>query len=149
MMHRRKDLWGPDGAYLWSLRTLKTLLTPLLAEEFDPDRWLDERVHKYLGHTFAFLPFNAGPRICLGQQFAYNEMSYMMVKLLQHFSDFELVPEATPPDMRPTPEWANARGADGRLPRKAVEKFFPKKHLTMYAGGGIWVRAKEAAVTPA
>ncbi|KAL1680385.1 cytochrome P450 [Schizophyllum commune] len=131
MMHRRKDLWGSD------------------AEEFDPDRWLDERVHKYLGHTFAFLPFNAGPRICLGQQFAYNEMSYMMVKLLQHFSDFELVPEATPPDMRPTPEWAHARGADGSVPRKAREKFFPKKHLTMYAGGGIWVRAKEAATTPA
>ncbi|KAL1723989.1 cytochrome P450 [Schizophyllum commune] len=131
MMHRRKDLWGDD------------------AEEFDPDRWLDERVHKYLGHTFAFLPFNAGPRICLGQQFAYNEMSYMMVKLLQHFSDFELVPEATPPDMRPTPEWAHARGADGSVPRKAREKFFPKKHLTMYAGGGIWVRAKEAVTTPA
>ena len=68
MMHRRKDLWGPDGAYLRSFGALKTLLTPLLAEEFDPDRWLDERVHKYLGHTFAFLPFNAGPRICLGQQ---------------------------------------------------------------------------------
>ena len=130
-MHRRTHYWGPD------------------AEAFDPDRFLDARVHTYLTpNPFVFLPFNAGPRICLGQQFAYNEMSYMMVKLLQHFSDFELVPEATPPDMRPTPEWANARGADGRLPRKAVEKFFPKKHLTMYAGGGIWVRAKEAAVTP-
>ena len=32
---------------------------------------------------------------------------------------------------------------------EAVEKFFPKKHLTMYAGGGIWVRAKEAVTTPA
>ncbi|KAL1745384.1 cytochrome P450 [Schizophyllum fasciatum] len=126
LMHRRKDLWGPD------------------AEEFDPDRWLDDRLQKHLWHTFAFLPFNAGPRICLGQQFAYNEMSYMIVKLLQHFSDFELVLEATPPEMRPVPEWANAREPDGRLPRKAVEKFFPKKHLTMYAGGGIWVRAKEA-----
>ncbi|KAL1743862.1 cytochrome P450 [Schizophyllum fasciatum] len=126
MMHRRKDLWGSD------------------AEEFDPDRWLDERLQKHLGQSFAFLPFNAGPRICLGQQFAYNEMSYMMVKLLQHFADFALVEEATPPAMRPNAAWAEARGTDGRLPRKAVEKFFPKKHLTMYAGGGIWVRAKEA-----
>ena len=39
------------------------------AEEFDPDRFLDERVKKYLvNNSFIFLPFNAGPRICLGQQ---------------------------------------------------------------------------------
>ncbi|KAG2062786.1 cytochrome P450, partial [Suillus decipiens] len=51
LMHRRTDLWGPD------------------ALEFDPDRWLDERVKKYLiPNPFIFLPFNAGPRICLGQQ---------------------------------------------------------------------------------
>jgi cytochrome P450 len=36
---------------------------------FDPDRFLDERVHKYLvPNPFIFCPFNAGPRICLGQQ---------------------------------------------------------------------------------
>ena len=50
-MHRRTDLWGPD------------------ALEFDPDRFLDDRLHKYLTpNPFIFLPFNAGPRICLGQQ---------------------------------------------------------------------------------
>lgn len=39
------------------------------ALEFDPDRFLDERLHKYLiPNPFIFLPFNAGPRICLGQQ---------------------------------------------------------------------------------
>ena len=39
------------------------------AEEFDPDRFLDERLHKYLTpNPFIFVPFNAGPRICLGQQ---------------------------------------------------------------------------------
>lgn len=40
-----------------------------LALEFDPDRFLDERLHKYLTpNPFIFVPFNAGPRICLGQQ---------------------------------------------------------------------------------
>lgn len=40
-----------------------------LAMEFDPDRFLDERLHKYLiPNPFIFVPFNAGPRICLGQQ---------------------------------------------------------------------------------
>ena len=40
-----------------------------LALAFDPDRFLDHRLHKYLTpNPFIFLPFNAGPRICLGQQ---------------------------------------------------------------------------------
>lgn len=42
---------------------------PRSALKFDPDRFLDERVQKYLTpNPFIFLPFNAGPRICLGQQ---------------------------------------------------------------------------------
>ena len=41
----------------------------MLALHFDPDRFLDERLNKYFtGNPFIFLPFNAGPRICLGQQ---------------------------------------------------------------------------------
>ncbi|KAF8998685.1 cytochrome P450 [Cyathus striatus] len=51
VMHRRTDLWGPDSM------------------EFDPDRFIDERLSKYLTpNPFIFCPFNAGPRICLGQQ---------------------------------------------------------------------------------
>jgi len=51
------------------LRELTTLYTHRTALEFDPDRFLDERVQKYLvPNPFIFLPFNAGPRICLGQQ---------------------------------------------------------------------------------
>lgn len=39
------------------------------AQEFDPDRFIDERLQKYLvPNPFIFLPFNGGPRICLGQQ---------------------------------------------------------------------------------
>lgn len=121
IMHRRKDLWGPD------------------AEEFDPDRFLDERLHKYLiPKPFIFLPFNAGPRICLGQQFAYNEMSFMLIRLLQTFSSITLAPEAQHPDTRPPTEWAQAEG------RKARERFRPKSHLTLYADGGLWVRMNEA-----
>ena len=51
-----------QGAGHSSLRLAK-------AEEFDPDRFLDERLKKYFSmNPFIFLPFNAGPRICLGQQ---------------------------------------------------------------------------------
>lgn len=45
------------------------LLTSDIALEFDPERFLDDRVQKHITkNPFIFLPFNAGPRICLGQQ---------------------------------------------------------------------------------
>ncbi|KAG7440044.1 cytochrome P450 [Guyanagaster necrorhizus] len=101
IMHRRKDLWGPD------------------AEQFDPLRFIDERHHRITKNPWIFLPFNAGPRICLGQQFAYNEMSFIIIRLLQAFEGFELD--------------ENMGG-----------KFSPKLTLTIYASGGIWIKAKEA-----
>lgn len=49
------------------LRELSELI--ITADEFDPDRFIDYRLKKYLTpNPFIFLPFNAGPRICLGQQ---------------------------------------------------------------------------------
>ena len=44
------------------------------AEEFDPERWF-----KTVPDSWTYLPFNGGPRICLGQQFALNEASYILL----------------------------------------------------------------------
>ncbi|KAJ7454718.1 cytochrome P450 [Mycena latifolia] len=120
IMQRRTDLWGPD------------------ADEFDPDRFLDERVNKYLSNPFQFLPFNGGPRICLGQQFAYNEMSFVLIRLLQNFSSISLDVDACSPHCRVPEIWAGQPG------RKGVEQFRPKAHLTMYTLGGLWVKMEEA-----
>ncbi|KAI4524726.1 cytochrome P450 [Schizophyllum commune Loenen D] len=121
LMHRRKDLWGPD------------------AEEFDPDRFLDERLHKYLTpNPFIFLPFNGGPRICLGQQFAYNEISFFLVHLLQNFSGIRLALHAQPPKSLAPEEWLEGEG------RKTKEKVRLQTHLTMSFVGGLWVRMTEA-----
>ncbi|KAJ7034398.1 cytochrome P450 [Mycena alexandri] len=121
IMHRLKDLWGPD------------------AEEFSPDRFLDERLKKYLiNNPFQFLPFNGGPRICLGQQFAYNEMSFMLIRLLQSFSSFSLDQAACSQEGQPPAEWAAAPG------RKGIDKFRPKAHFTMYSEGGMWIKAADA-----
>ncbi|TCD70445.1 hypothetical protein EIP91_003526 [Steccherinum ochraceum] len=122
MMHRRKDFWGPD------------------AEVFDPDRFIDERLHKYLvPNPFIFMPFNGGPRICLGQQFAYNEISYFLVRLLQNFESMELDAAAQPPEARVPPEWQSSSKLRVRL-----EKIRPKHHLTIYVEGGLWVRLRKA-----
>ncbi|KAF7335780.1 hypothetical protein MVEN_02233900 [Mycena venus] len=120
LMHRRTDLWGPD------------------ASTFDPDRFLDERIQKYLiPNPFIFLPFNAGPRICLGQQFAYHEVSFFLVRLLQNFSTFSLAPDAQPEWTKPPLTWKARKGT------QATEKIMLGTHLTMYAKGGLWVRMKE------
>lgn len=52
VMHRRKDLYGED------------------AEEFRPERWLDDAVtgKKGLRPGWEYLPFNGGARICIGQR---------------------------------------------------------------------------------
>ncbi|KAL8758299.1 MAG: hypothetical protein Q9199_001601 [Rusavskia elegans] len=71
VMHRRKDLYGED------------------AEDFKPDRWLDEGGKKGLRVGWEYLPFNGGPRICIGQQFALTEVSYITVRLLQEFDRIE------------------------------------------------------------
>ncbi|KAH9483141.1 Cytochrome P450 monooxygenase 75 [Psilocybe cubensis] len=122
LMHRRKDLWGPD------------------ADVFDPDRFLDERLKKYVTpNPFIFLPFNAGPRICLGQQFAYHETSFFLIRLLQQFSNITHAYDAQPPASRPPADWlAGSEGPKGR------DRIRMKSYMTMSVLGGCWVRMEEA-----
>ena len=49
VMHRRKDLYGED------------------ADEFRPERWEGDAL-KDIG--YGYLPFNGGPRLCLGRKFS-------------------------------------------------------------------------------
>ncbi|KAK0200205.1 cytochrome P450 [Desarmillaria ectypa] len=122
LMHRRTDLWGPD------------------ALEFDPDRFLDSRLQKYLTpNPYIFLPFNAGPRICLGQQFAYNEASYYLIRLLQNFSSFSLARNVQPEEGIPPASWIPTPGTT-----KGREKIMFGVHITIYAKGGLWVRMEES-----
>lgn len=127
-------LLGPRRSVRPSVPPPSPLTRPRTADAFDPDRFLDARLHTYLTpNPFIFLPFNAGPRICLGQQFAYNEMSFFLVRLLQAFDAVALAPAAHPPADRVPPAW---RGAPGR---KGVERMWPKAHLTLYSKvRGVW-----------
>lgn len=69
-------------------------------------------------------------------QFAYNLMSFVLVRLLQQFSSFSLDEEALTPEMRVPKEWAET----GKNSRKAKERFRPHTVLTMSSKGGIWIR---------
>lgn len=51
-------------------------------EEFKPERW-QERDEKF--HHFAFLPFSAGGRNCIGQRFAMYEAKLILAPIIREF----------------------------------------------------------------
>lgn len=61
-MHRRKDIYGND------------------ALDFKPERWEGGALENV---GYGYLPFDAGPRNCLGQGLALLEMSYTIARLVQ------------------------------------------------------------------
>lgn len=61
LLHRHPSLWS----------------TP---EEFRPSRFIDEDVDRS-----SFLPFGAGPRMCIGRDFAYLEGVLMLARLASRF----------------------------------------------------------------
>jgi cytochrome P450 len=59
-LHRWEEHWGAD------------------ADVFRPERWDSVSPEPY-----TYIPFLAGPRMCLGYQFAINTASYVTIRLMQ------------------------------------------------------------------
>ncbi|KAK9910699.1 hypothetical protein M0R45_034650 [Rubus argutus] len=72
-MGRMPFIWGKD------------------AEEFRPERWLSNGIFQPES-PFKFVSFHAGPRICLGKDFAYRQMKIVAIALLCFFR-FKLADE--------------------------------------------------------
>ncbi|CAI9260972.1 unnamed protein product [Lactuca saligna] len=73
-MGRMTYIWGED------------------AEEFRPERWIKNGVFQPQS-PFKFIAFQAGPRICLGKEFAYRQMK-ILAAFLVYFFKFKLVDES-------------------------------------------------------
>jgi cytochrome P450 len=82
----------PGGSLImispWVLHRHANLWTE--PEAFDPSRFLGD---KPLMHRFAYMPFGAGPRICVGAQFALAEAGLVLAMLVQRF-EFALADDA-------------------------------------------------------
>jgi len=56
------------------------------AERFDPARW-----HREPPPKFSYFPFGGGSRVCIGEAFAWTELTLVLATLAQRWR-FELVP---------------------------------------------------------
>ncbi|XVF73359.1 hypothetical protein PTKIN_Ptkin12aG0195300 [Pterospermum kingtungense] len=70
------------------------------AENFRPERWLKHGVFQPES-PFKFISFHAGPRICLGKEFAYRLIKISSIALLRHFR-FKLVDDTEDPTYKVT-----------------------------------------------
>ncbi|KAF0406854.1 cytochrome P450 [Gigaspora margarita] len=81
-MGRDKKIWGED------------------AQVFEPQRFLDDEDLLRPQNQSRFIAFHAGPRTCLGQQFATIEVIILVTMMLKEFK-FELVPgQKSPPEFQ-------------------------------------------------
>lgn len=72
IMQRRADLYPPPETGFPAV------------DKFVPERW-----DGWTPKSWTYVPFNGGPRICIGQQFALTEMGYTIVRLFQRFETVE------------------------------------------------------------
>jgi len=63
------SIWGPD------------------AEKFSPERWFDE--NNSITY-YNYMPFSVGPRVCIGNKMALNEMKAFLVILIRNFEFHEV-----------------------------------------------------------
>ncbi|BFZ03514.1 hypothetical protein BsWGS_06553 [Bradybaena similaris] len=77
-------------------------------EVFNPDRFIEDGGTKVKTRLQSWVPFSIGPRNCIGEFLARQNILYSVVGLLQQLH-FDLAPEAGKPDMTPEDLWFDLR----------------------------------------
>lgn len=94
LMQRRPDLYTDDNGR--PLHPLSTPTTERAPVQYHPGKWIPERwTSGWQPRPWQFIPFNGGPRICLGQQFARLEMGYTILRIFQSFESVYAVPRTS------------------------------------------------------
>ncbi|XVE67861.1 hypothetical protein DITRI_Ditri09bG0021800 [Diplodiscus trichospermus] len=67
-MGRNREIWGDD--YL----------------EFKPERWINSESGKIVHiPSYMFVPFGAGPRVCLGRDMSFKQMKTVVINVLRNY----------------------------------------------------------------
>jgi cytochrome P450 len=81
VIHRRPDVWPDPG-------------------RFDPERFEPERVKQR--HRFAYFPFSAGPRVCIGNTFTMVEATLILATVCQRYRMRAVLGPVVAPDVQIT-----------------------------------------------
>ncbi|KAL8780980.1 MAG: hypothetical protein Q9213_006209 [Squamulea squamosa] len=96
-LQRRQDVYGLD------------------ADQFRPERW------ENLNPEWAYVPFGAGPRACLGRKLALAEATYVLVRMAQEFESITAAEEVCWEEQA-TMTLCVKHGCNVRLTRKKKEE---------------------------
>ncbi|GAB7348162.1 hypothetical protein MBLNU459_g6175t1 [Dothideomycetes sp. NU459] len=115
-LHRRKDLYGDD------------------ADHFRPERWEatdGDNLSKRIG--WGYIPFNGGPRICLGQEFTLLEASLAIVRIVQKYDCLRAIDSTTKEDISAD---ADDLTETGKEPQTLA--------LVLSSAEGYWIRLRSS-----
>jgi cytochrome P450 len=85
----------PAGTHLFLLHRYAGLHSVERAEEFKPERWLEDEGELAAPEQKSFLTFGAGPRFCPGRNLAFLEAKTALGMIARNF-EIELDPAAAP-----------------------------------------------------
>ena len=85
----------PAGTRLFLLHRYAGLQSTVRAEEFEPERWLEDEEELPVPDQKSFLTFGAGPRFCPGRNLAFLEAKTALGMIARNF-EIELDPSAPP-----------------------------------------------------
>ncbi|KAL7422863.1 Protein kinase alk2 [Cryptotrichosporon argae] len=126
LMQRSSDVFGAD------------------ADAFNLDRWLDGGLPR--GQREAFMSWNVGPRMCLGQPLALTVAHTFLTQWVHHMghsrTQSRLATEAQPAGTRMPAEWATPHG-QGRA-RGGRDRVWIVADVVLAVKGGLWIEIERA-----